>query len=205
MAGEVFATGDGTMGVRMTQGSLEVRELTGAQRVLLASLEPVFLPKRPAGSGLLFSAGARPGPPVAGARAIFTPKGKSLGYLGPDAQLVVRPGYTADMTEGLPAKLVQLAMAGIPEDDLSDAVPLFDVNGGYVGYIAGPLFMVQAHRSAVVAQVVGGEPPEGAGLGWGWAAGIGGLVAGGLIGGAIVDQDCGDCGGLVATALRPVR
>ena len=83
-----------------------------------------------------------------GSKAVFDPKGESLGYLRPDAQLVVQPGYTSDLTRPFPAKLVQLAMARIDEKNREDAVPVFDVNGGYVGYLAGPSF----HAGSQVAQ-----------------------------------------------------
>lgn len=156
MAGEVFVGGDGTTGLKMAEGTLQVQEFAGTQRVLLASLEPVFLPKRPTGQGPLFSTDI-PAAPPAGARGVFTPKGESIGYLRPDAQLVVHPGFTADLTQPFPARLVQVAMATIPEKTRQDSVPLFDVNGGYVGYLAGPVFYAQAQ----VAQAVEGAAPVG--------------------------------------------
>jgi len=161
MQGEFFVAREGTIGLKMTAGSLQVHEMTGSQQVRLASLEPVFLPKRPATAAPLFISEAPAGPP-AGARAVFDPRGESLGYLRPDAQLVVHPGYTADLTQPFSPKLVQLAMARIDEKNRSDATPVFDVNGGYVGYLAGPIFYAQAQvgqgqvAQAQVAQAVAG-------------------------------------------------
>ena len=117
---------------------------------MTASLEPVFLPKRPATPGPLFSADVPSESPAAGAKAVFSPKGESLGFLQLDKQLVVRPGYTADLTQPFPPKTVQLAMAKIPAADSAIAMPVFDVNGGYVGYLAGPTFHAQA---------IGTQPP----------------------------------------------
>ena len=119
-AGELFVGGDGTVGVKMSQGNVRVEELAGARRTMTASLEPVFLPKRPATSGPLFAVDAPAESPAAGAKAVFSPKGESLGFLQPDKQLVVRPGYTADLTQPFPPKTVQLAMAKIPAADSAD-------------------------------------------------------------------------------------
>src|SRR5215470_302676 len=149
MGGELFTGGDGTTGLRMSQGTLRIEELAGTKRTLTASLEPVFLPKRPSSQGPLFSAEAPSETPAAGAKAVFSPKGESLGFLQPNKQLVVRPGYTADLTQPFPRRTVQLAMAKVPDEDRPDAMPVFDVNGGYVGYLAGPAFY---------AQTVGGQP-----------------------------------------------
>lgn len=158
MQGEIFLAREGTMGLKMAAGSLQVRELAGSQQVRLASLEPVFLPKRPATVGPLFTSEA-PASPPAGARAVFDPKGASLGYLGPDAQLVVHPGYTSDLTQPFAPKLIRLAMAKIAEKDRSDAMPVLDVNGGYVGYLAGPVFYAQTQvAQAQLPQAVAGAP-----------------------------------------------
>lgn len=158
MQGEIFLEREGTMGLKMAAGSLQVRELAGSQQIRLASLEPVFLPKRPATVGPLFTSEVPVSPP-AGARAVFDPKGASLGYLGPDAQLVVHPGYTSDLTRPFAPKLIQLAMAKIDEKDRSEAVPVLDVNGGYVGYLAGPLFYAQAQvAQAQLVQTVADAP-----------------------------------------------
>ena len=158
MQGEIFLAREGTMGLKMVAGSLQVRELAGSQQIRLASLEPVFLPKRPATVGSLFTSAA-PASPPAGARAVFDPKGASLGYLGPDAQLVIHPGYTSDLTQPFAPKLIQLAMAKIAEQDRSDAVPVLDVNGGYVGYLAGPLFYAQTQvAQAQLPQAVADTP-----------------------------------------------
>jgi hypothetical protein len=171
MQGEFFVAREGTAGLKMTAGSLEVHELAGAQQVRLASLEPVFLPGRPATAAPLFISEAPVGAPP-GARAVFDPKGESLGYLRPDAQLVVQPGYTADLTRPFSPKLIQLAMARIDERNRPDAMPVFDVNGGYVGYLAGPVFHAQGQLAqgqlaqgqlaqAQIAQAVAGTPAGG--------------------------------------------
>jgi hypothetical protein len=120
MGGELFAGADGTTGLRMSSGALRIEELAGTKRTLTASLEPVFLPKRPATPGPLFSAEAPSESPAAGAKAVFSPKGESFGFLQPTRQLVVRPGYTADLTQPFPRRTVQLAMAKIPDADRTD-------------------------------------------------------------------------------------
>src|SRR6266550_2877464 len=79
--------------------------------------------------------------PPAHAKAVFTPNGQSIGYVGRAGSLVIYPGYTNDLTRPFSPKLVRLAMNTIPgKDRTDDATPLFDVNGGYVGYLAGPVF-----------------------------------------------------------------
>jgi hypothetical protein len=190
MAGEVFVGGGGLMGLKMTQGSLQVRSLTDASRPIVASLEPVFLPKRPAIAAALFS--TDPIPPVPpNARGVFDPSGQSIGYLGSDGKLVIHPGYTNDLTGPFSPKLVQLAMATIPEKERNDeAMPLFDVNGAYVGYLSGPVFYAQAaqpatpeapaaaparrlSRGAIGAIGAGSVAALGAGI----AAGVGALAA----------------------------
>jgi len=150
MAGEVFVGGQPTtVAVKMSEGSVQVRELAGEKRTMVASLEPVFLPKKPA-SGAIFSASAPVAAP-AGAKGVYTPAGESLGYLGSDTKLVMQPGYTRDLTQPFPRKLVQVAMAKIPEGDRKDGTPLFDVNGGYVGYLSDSGFY-SASRVAQVTQ-----------------------------------------------------
>jgi len=190
MAGEVFVSGTGMMGLKMTEGNLQVVQLSDARRVLLASGEPVFLPKRPAVPGSFFSPEAPVAIPV-GAKGVFTPGGESIGYLGPDGGFVIHPGFTTNLTRPFAPKLVQVAMATIPDQDRrDDAMPLFDVNGGYVGYIAGPIF----HAQTQVAQsqptpggatapeeetILGLEPWQAVGLGIVAVAGIGvGIAAG---------------------------
>jgi hypothetical protein len=161
MAGEVFVGGDDTIGLRMTEGTLQVEELAGAKRTMLASLEPVFLPKRPATTGPVFASEVQATAPPAGARAVFSPKGESLGFLD-KSQLVIYPGYTANLTRPFSTKLVQLAMARVPEKDRNDATPVFDVNGGYLGYLAGPTFVAQAvgvPQQQQIAQQTGPTPP----------------------------------------------
>jgi hypothetical protein len=159
MEGELFVTQEGTAGLKMAAGSIQVHELNGGHPVRLASLEPVFMPRRPATTGPLFTSEA-PSRPPAGAKAVFDPKGESLGYLRPDAQLVVQPGYTADLTQPFPRKLVQVAMAKVDAKHRADAVPIFDVNGGYVGYLSGPVFYAQAQLApgqAAEGQVTQGQ------------------------------------------------
>lgn len=181
MAGELFVAADGTLGLRMTQGTLEVHDLTGKRQVLLASLDPVFLPKRPEIPEPLFSTDT-PAKPPTDAKGVYTARGESIGYLRPDAQLVVHPGFTADLTQPFPGKLVRLAMARVPAEHRSDALPLFDVHGGYVGYVAGPTFYAQAQIApgTQVAQVVEAEP----GL-------LGGLVGPGAVTGGIIGATIG--------------
>ena len=169
MAGEVFVTGAGVMGLKMTGGQLQVRELADERRVMLASLEPVFIPRKPAMSGSFFTTDA-PSPVPAGARAAFNPAGESIGYLGPDRLLVIYPGFTNDLTRPFSPKLVRLATNSIPQEHRTDdAMPVFDVGGGYAGYLSGSTFYAQA-----VAQAQQ-PPPPGAvptGLSVGAKAGI---------------------------------
>lgn len=225
MAGELFVGGDGTIGLKMTQGQLRVEELGGARRTMMASLEPVFLPKRSAMPGPLFSADVPAESPAAGAKAVFSPKGESLGYLQLNKQLVIRPGYTADMTQPFPPKTVQLALAKVPAPDRIEAMPVFDVNGGYVGYLAGPVFHAQAVGApapppgaagqVLMAQAVGGGSGAGGGASPWWYVGALVLGAGLVIGGLCLAEEwpCEDNGGSggagagsgVATSLRPRR
>jgi hypothetical protein len=148
MQGEFFVTREGTMGLKMSAGNLQVHELAGSRQVRLASIEPLFLPKSPPGAALLFTSSVAPTSPPSGSKPVFDPKGESLGYLRPDAQLVVQPGYTSNLTRPFPPKMVQYAMAKIDEKNREDAVPVFDVNGGYVGYLAGPAFYAQGQQVA---------------------------------------------------------
>ena len=185
MVGEVFVGSDGLTGLKMAEGSLQVKQMAGERRTILASLEPVFLPRRPATSGAFFS--TDPLPPVpADARGVFTPSGESVGYLGPDGKLVIHPGFTNDLTRPFPPELVQPAMAKIVENDRNHAAtPLFDVNGGYVGYLSGPIFY--AHSSQPTSEVATTRGLSGAtgaigaigAIGAGSVAGVGvGIAAG---------------------------
>ncbi len=166
MVGEVFA-GE-TTGLKMTRGNLQVRRLSGGAPVMLASLEPMFLPKAPAITGPLFTSDVAGEPLPDGAKGVFNAKGESLGYLRPDGRFVVYPGYTADLTRPFAPRTVQVAMATIPQTSRADAEPLFDVNGGYVGYVAGPLFFyaqargAQAKRAPAAAAPADTEPTAGA-------------------------------------------
>ena len=186
MVGEAFAASDGLMGLKMAEGSLQVRQLAGERRTIVASLEPVFLPTRQTTSGRLFS--TDPLPPVpADAKGVFAPSGESVGYLGPDGKLVISPGFTNNLTRPFSPKLVQLAMARIVEKNRNDAAtPLFDVNGGYVGYLSGPMFYADASQPTTPASeattprgLPGATGAIGA-VGAGSVAGLGvGLAAGG--------------------------
>jgi len=142
--GELFVTGAGLLGLKMSEGTLNVRPLSNPNDVMVASLEPVFLPRRPSMPGTYFGSDTETTPP-AHAKAVFTPNGQSIGYVGRAGSLVIYPGYTNDLTRPFSPKLVRLAMTTIPgKDRTDDATPLFDVNGGYVGYLAGPVFYAQA-------------------------------------------------------------
>jgi len=192
MAGEVFVGESNVVGLRMTQGTIQLRELARERRTMLASLEPVFLPKRPASAASVFSASA-PASAPAGARGVYSPRGESFGYLGADSHLVVHPGYTRDLTQPYPQRLVQVAMAKIPEADRKDGTPLFDVNGGYVGYLSNSGFYSAtrvAQAQPQVAQAVGAQTPPPATAGeeeTNWTPWILGgaafLVVGGTLGG----------------------
>jgi hypothetical protein len=152
VAGEVFVTGGGVMGLKMAEGRVNVQPTTVGAAPMVASLEPVFLPKRPQGAGPLFAADGPLAPPP-GAKAVFAPRGDSVGYIGPDGSLAIHPGYTADLTQPFAPKLVRLAMNTIPDkEQRSDATPLFDVNGGYVGYLAGPVFYAQSTSTDATGQ-----------------------------------------------------
>jgi hypothetical protein len=170
-AGEVFVTGAGVMGLKMAEGRLNVKPTTPGGQTMVASLEPVFLPKRPSSSGPLFATDGPMAPP-AGAKAVFAPSGESAGYIGPDGNLVIHPGFTSDLTQPFSPKLVRLALASIQDaEQRSDAMPLFDVNGGYVGYLSGPVFYAQNFAQEPPAQPV----PQGSG---GAAGGAGAPGAG---------------------------
>ena len=144
LAGEVFVSGSGLMGLKLAEGNLQViRTGTGAPRALLASREPVFLPKKPAVKGFFFTSET---PRVAprDVQAIFWPSGRSAGYLTRTYDFVISPGFTADLTGSFPSGLVRVAMAKIPEADVAlDATPLFDLGGHYVGYVSGPMFYAE--------------------------------------------------------------
>jgi hypothetical protein len=171
MVGELFVNREGTIGLKMNAGTLQVQELADAHQVRLASLDPVFIPTRPVSSGPLFSSDTLPPSPT-GAKGVFTPKGESVGYLQTDGQLVVHPGFTADLTHPFPTKLVRLAMATIPDTTESDAMPLFDVNGRYLGYLNASDFYPQMQVAQAFA---GGTTGQG-------GTGDGGFTARDLIG-----------------------
>jgi len=143
MAGELFVGDDGTLGLRLGEGRGRLATPSGMVRALTASLGPVFVPERPSHPGPLFTSDAAAAPP-AGARAVFGPRGESLGYLAPGGRLVIQPGYTADLTGPFPGRLVAAALGRVPDARRDAAYPLFDVGGAAVGYLAGPIFYSQA-------------------------------------------------------------
>ncbi|HEX9872420.1 MAG TPA: hypothetical protein VGC99_28240 [Candidatus Tectomicrobia bacterium] len=151
MAGELFAKGEGEVGLKMSRGSMHVHPFTDPTEVMLASTDPVFLPQRPVGQGSLFTSETVKAPP-SDAKGAFTPTGESIGYLQPGGQFMVQPGFTADLTHPFADKLVRLAMATIPDASESDAMPLFDVNGKYLGYLRESAFYPETQ----VAQAIGG-------------------------------------------------
>jgi hypothetical protein len=151
MAGELFTKGEGELGLKMTQGSMYAHPFTDPTEVMLASTDPVFLPQRPVGQGSLFTSETAKAPPR-DAKGAFALTGESLGYLQSDGQFVVQPSFTADLTQPFAAKLVRLAMATIPDAEASDALPLFDVNGKYLGYLHESAFSPETR----VAQAIGG-------------------------------------------------
>jgi hypothetical protein len=148
MVGEVFV--GGATGLKLTRGNLRVRDGSGRQLVV-AGLKPVFVPKRPAVAGPLFTSDVAAGTIPDGAKAIFSARGESLGYLDPEGQFVVSPGYTSDLTRPFAPRIVQAALANVPPKDRADAELLFDVNGEYVGYVVGPVFYAQTELAAGAA------------------------------------------------------
>jgi hypothetical protein len=206
MVGELFVNKGGTTGLKMTAGVLQVEELADAHEVRLASADPVFIPTRPISPGPLFSSDPLSTSTVA-AKGVFTPKGESIGYLQKDGQLIVQPGFTADLTRPFPTKMVRLAMATIPDGTESDATPLFDVNGKYLGYLNGSDF----HPQEQVAQAFqGGAAGRGGATGGGFSSkdllipgailGTGGLIMGlGFSGVFSSDDD----GGSTQAAVTP--
>jgi FecR protein len=145
VSGEVFVTGSGVMGLKMAEGRLNVHPTTPGGQTMVASVDPVFIPKRPTGSGPLFAVDGPIAPP-AGAKAVFSPAGESVGYIAPDGGLAIHPGFTSDLTQPFSPKLVRLALNTIQDSDQrDDATPLFDVNGSYVGFLSGPVFFAQTN------------------------------------------------------------
>jgi hypothetical protein len=171
--GEVFVSGSGLIGLKMSEGTFTVRPQGSGARSIVASLEPVFIPERPA-SGAFFTSDPLP-PAPASARAVFTAAGESIGYLAPDGRFVIQPGFTNDLTRPFSPKLVRLAAASIPEEQRTqgDATPIFDVQGGYVGYLAGPVFYAQAQPAAPTAQAATGVTRAMAAAGAGVIAAVG--------------------------------
>jgi hypothetical protein len=177
-AGEVFVSADNVVGVKMAEGTVQVQELADPGQVMLASLEPVFVPAPPASQGVLFVSDVVDSP-APGAKGVFTPEGESLGYLQPDGRLVIQPGFTADLTRPFPSQLVRLAMATIPDDSRGDSTPLFDVNGKYLGYLNGVDFHPQTQLAQAFAGGAGAAGLTGADLlGVGSIFGVGGTLIG---------------------------
>jgi len=187
IAGEVFVANTGLTGLQMSRGTLNVRALSQPHRIMLASVEPVFLPAPPSMPGVYFSSDTPDAPPLH-AKGVFTPDGRSIGYVGRDGSFVIAPGYTRHLTRAFSPKLVRVAMNAIPERDrIEDATPLFDVNGGYVGYLSGPVFYAQAPTAPTLEPGTAGEgtPPGSAaggktGLSTAAIAGISAVSAGGI-------------------------
>ena len=203
MVGELFVNREGAIGLKMTVGTLQVQELDDAQQVRLASLEPVFIPTRPISPAPLFSSDAPP-TSSAGAKGVFTPRGESVGYLQTDGQLVVHPRFTADLTRPFPTKLVRLAMATIPDTTESDVMPLFDVNGKYLGYLNGSDYYPQTQ----LAQAFEGGAGGGGGMTTEGIIALGSIfgVGGGIIGCGLSECFTSDDNGPApATPIQPNR
>jgi hypothetical protein len=199
--GELVAGTDGAMGLKMSEGTARLVALKDPAHTMLASLEPVFLPRAPR-PGITFSSDTAPMIDRA-SKAVFGPAGENVGYLQRDGKLVVHPGFAADLSRPMPSRLVRLAMATIPDDQQTqDAVPLFDVQGLYVGYLAGPVFHAQStttepcqgiKEASVQAQCLAAASESSAGSGGAgtgpsttkmWALGAGVVGLGGVGAGA---------------------
>jgi len=184
-AGEIAVVEGGAVGVRMVQGSVAVQELVGAKRTVLAGPEPVFVPSRPASADQVFATAAS-APALKGGKAVFTPRGESLGYLDNSGRLTIEPGYVRDLTSPFPQRLVQAVIARVPESARSQAVPLFDVNGAWVGYLVGSTFYGQDQAVAAPIARRGGATAA-------WAAAAGGVAGIAAAGSRVV----------AAAAVRP--
>src|SRR5207244_4848884 len=104
-----------------------------------------------------------------GAKAVFAPDGHSIGYRTPGgSNFTISPGFTSDLTRPFSSRLVQLAMAKIPDPDVkNDAMPLFDVNGQYGGYVSGPEFYPQNSGGTTDSQAAPVQRTGAAGAGRG--------------------------------------
>lgn len=221
IVGEVFVSGSGLMGLKLAEGNLQVvRAGPGARRALLASREPVFLPKKPTVKGFFFTS-ETPRIAPGDVQAIFWPSGRSAGYLTRTYDFVISPGFTADLTGSFPSRLVRVAMARIPEADVAhDATPLFDLGGHYVGYVSGPMFYAEdfgrkpeqqtAAQTQPQAAQGGNLTQEGTLLGMSTpavtaisAAGVVGLGAG--VGAGLSGGGGGGGGGGAPAAATPIR
>src|SRR5262245_51188384 len=122
--GEVFSDKTGTTGLKVLQGVMLVHELSARRRVVSTGVEPVFVPRRPAAEDPLFISDMAAGP-ARGTKVIFTPDGKSFGYLRADGQPLVEPGVSADLTGPFPERLVQAALTSVPAEQRERYLPLF--------------------------------------------------------------------------------
>lgn len=175
VAGEVYVGDAEVTGIHLMQGNGKVHELVGARRALAAGVEPVFVPRRPDGAEQVFASGRGAAPARTAGKAVFNARGESLGFIGEDGRLVVSPGYTSDLTSAFPGKLVRAVLARVPESERDAAVPVFDVNGRWVGYLLGQSFhAVDQTGAASGVAAVSGRPD----VSWTAAAKVAPLLAG---------------------------
>ncbi len=100
IAGEVFVANTGLTGLQMSRGTLNVRALSQPHRIMLASVEPVFLPAPPSMPGVYFSSDTPDAPPLH-AKGVFTPDGRSIGYVGRDGPTSSAGGKTGLSTAAI--------------------------------------------------------------------------------------------------------
>ncbi len=171
-------------GVQVRQGVLRVESADGTSHVARAGDAPVVI-GRPLARQAMF--GARTAAPARTGRPAFGARGENVGYLTADGALVVRAGFARDLSRPFEQRAVAQALARIPETHRSDAAPIFDVDGRYLGYIQGASF----HALAGPAQTA---PPGQSGAAvdtqWPWHYTVGMLAIAGGVGVAIaVDSD----------------
>lgn len=155
-AGEVVAA-RGATGVRVTQGSLLLREANGTPRIVRAGGGPAMVPgTSPADAAFPVADAAAPAP--AGARVVFTPEGENVGYVEDGRRLVVRPGFAADLSARFPARTVEQASARVPPASRGEALLLLDANGGYAGYVADAVFYSASTAMPVAAAAAAAAP-----------------------------------------------
>lgn len=187
-AADLLVERGGATAVRVRAGSVQVRSADGSTRVARAGEAPVVLGE-PRTQAALFD---RPAIDRGSRRTAFGAKGESLGYLTPDGTLVAQAGFARDLRGPFDSRTVAQAVARIPEDARRDALPVFDVDGGYLGYIEGHAFyafagpMAQAAPAAAAGQS-GGQAVD---ADWRWDYTLGILVvAGGIAAVAIAADD----------------